>query len=199
MNYRPTKGYALQYGCRYDRVKSVLDAAGLRWVRRIEPGDLQLHEEIHVSEERGIVVRFVEDHFVEINLLRVDADRGEEIVALAAELGEQIELFDLLDLEQIGQRDDLVSWSFAVRGMAALLQDQWGAARKAIERGLVDERRDARRVALRVIARLSWADFVPALEGALSQENDEGVRDEIQILIAGLQKYGKKPTGFLDW
>ena len=199
MRFQHAKCYALQHDRRYDSVRPVLEAAGLWWVQRIEPGELQLHEQIHLSKDRRIAVRYVEDPFVEIAYLQIESDDAAHIVALGTTLGEQLELFDLLDLEALGQAEDLVSWSFAVRGMAALVRDHWGAARSAVEKGLRDTRRDARRIALRAIARLSWAEFVPILEHAMERETDESIRSEMEPLIGDLRKHGKRPTGFIDW
>ena len=199
MEFQHAKCYALQHDCRYDNVRPVLEAAGLLWVQRIEPGELQLHEQIHLSKDRQIAVRYVEDPFVEIAYLQIESDDAAQIVAFGRALGEQLELFDLLDLEALGHADDLVSWSFAVRGMAALVRDHWGAARTAVEKGLLDARRDARRIALRAIARLSWAELVPVLEQAVAREIDDSIRSEMETLIGGLRKHGKTPTGFIDW
>ncbi len=199
MTWRVNKRYAVQYGVGFARASPVFASCGLASVGEIGDGDETLRELIFANETRSLEVRWVIDHFVEITVVIVSSDVADEVHEAGDCLCQGIELFDILELAQISRQPDMVSWSFATRGLAAISTNYNGIAAEAIERGLADAREDARRIALLAISRVAWIEFGKVLRERIPTETNEAIRDEMTVLADWLEKHGKRPTGYIDW
>ena len=191
MEFALTDEYALNHGIEYAAVRSVLERHGMPWVSRFEPGELQLHEEIHLAPDHEAAVRYVYDHFVGIAVVRFEADDAARLGPWMARITPELEVFDRITLHDLARGEDVVEKSFGLRGLAATVHDHWLSAYLAVESALDDPRPDIRRIALLAMSRMGWKEFVPVLEQRLPVEEVEAVRTEIQTLLTGLALHGK--------
>src|SRR5690606_32475225 len=99
MDFQFDTTYALDVDASLESVTSHLEGLRFSLVQRFEQGETQLREVIFVSEDQRQVVRFIDDHFVQIQLLRVQSDERQRHHELIAALRERMSLYDRLELD----------------------------------------------------------------------------------------------------
>jgi len=179
--------FALQYATPPDQVRHQLEHAGLTLVQQIPALELQVAEDIYANEDRTVVIRYIRDHQMSIDFLAFETADGPLQAEFFEKLSASLKLFDSVDLAGFGRDEDRVHRSFGLRALAATARGFWFGTYRVIETALSDERENIRQIALLVIARLGWWEFVALLEHYIPTEPSAQVRETAQELLGLLR------------
>ena len=180
--------------CGFEKVKQAFDAQGWKWVQSIPAEQARFHEEIWlVDNERG-AARYIEDHFLDVVLIRTESNIGGMVATLKQQLEASLPLHELGQLVDLSKSGEPGTRAFALRGMAAIAERFYGHVFRALKDAALDSDPQFRGLALKCISRYPWFQFIKVLEEAASKETVDELRAEQLALAEDIRKYGKRGT-----
>lgn len=178
--------------CSFEEIKQAFDAQGWKWVQRIPAEEAQFHEEIWVVEGNRGAARYIQDHFLDVTIVRSESNIGGMVATLLWQLEPLLPYYELDELVSLSRSEEPGNRAFALRGMSAIAQEFYGDVFEALKAAALDPDPKFRGLALRCISRYPWFQFIKVLEAAASKETVPELRAEQQALAEDIRKSGKR-------
>jgi hypothetical protein len=180
--------------CTFEKIKQAFEAQGWKWAQSITKQESYFREEIwEVEEERG-AVRYIDDDFLKVTIIRAESNIGGMVATLLQQLESQLPLHYLTPLVHLSRSEDPGTRAFALRGMAAITDEFYGDVFRALKDAALDPDPRFRGLALRCITRYPWFQFIKVLQEAASKEAMPELHAEQLALSEDLRKHGRRGT-----
>lgn len=180
--------------CGFEKVKQAFEAQGWKWVQSIPAEEMQFHEEIWVVEGDRGAVRYIQDHFLDITLIRAESNIGGLVATLLQQLEPLLPLHYLTTLVRLSSSETPETRAFALKGVAAIADRFYGHVFRALKEAALDPDPAFRGLALKCISRYPWFQFIKVLEEAAAKETVEELRAEQVALAEDIRLHGKRGT-----
>lgn len=190
MQYNIHVDAALSSEITLEDVRGVFDGRGWRWVQQIPRKELQFHEEIWSTGHEAGAARYIYDHFVDIPVIRMETNQPGIVFDWVGELAEELPLFNRFGLAVLGEDPDVKKRAFAIRGLAAVVDEFQSDIFEIFTACVVDELDEMRGLALTCIARMPWFRFAEVLESVAKSETVDVLRAEQLRLAADIRENG---------
>jgi len=192
MKFRIHLEAVLSPDCSFEKVKQAFDAQGWTWVQSIPAEKAQFHEEIWlVDDDRG-AARYIQDHFLDVTIIRTESNLGGMVAVLKQQLEPMLPLHEIDELVDMSSSTEPGIRAFALRGMAAISPKFYGDVYQALKGAALDPDPTFRGLSLKCISRYPWFQFIKVLEEAASKETVDDLRTEQLALAEDIRKHGKR-------
>ena len=181
------------------RIEAIATSAGWRWVARFPEAPRQLHEEIWEIDDGQMVVRYIDDRYVDTRLLSVQGNHGQAVYGLLERLRQDLGGEEREDLLILTGGEDPAARMHGISGLAASTPEFDGDVFEAVLAALDDEEPALRARAFQCIARLAWYEFAPEIERRLegmkadgpTGQEEQAFQERLQSLAHDLHKVGR--------
>lgn len=170
-------------------VEDVARMHGWKLARTIPRKDDQFYEEVWEAENGGAVVRFIDDHFVEVGYVSIAGDAAE---AAEQKLRSSMRTLSASEVMKTARRGKPGDRALAIRSLAATTLEPDGEAMfEVIDAAADDDEQSVRLAAIKAIARLGSKKYWPVVERRNDAEQSKELRPEVDALVDAFQHHGK--------
>ncbi|QSQ27576.1 hypothetical protein JY651_22850 [Pyxidicoccus parkwayensis] len=178
----------------FEKSKQAFESQGWKWVQSITKEQSYFREEIwEAGEDRG-AVRYIDDDFLRVIIIRAESNIGGMVATLLQQLESQLPLGYITPLVRLSKSEDPGTRAFAIRGMAAITEEFYGDVFRALKEAALDPEPQFRGLALRCITRYPWFQFIKVLQEAASKETMPELHAEQLALSEDIRKHGRRGT-----
>ncbi len=189
MNY--TYDVAIEPDVTLKEVEAAFERLGGVFAQEIPAADRQMFERIWRLPD-GAVVRYVYDRYVDVATTRAETPQFGQPARIVERVSTVLPLTDITELVERARGNDTTDRRFAIRALAAIIDEYHADVIAVIQDALGDADADVRRDAIRAVERWPHFVFAARLDEVAATEADPKRAQMMRDLATNVRQHGRR-------